>query len=186
MSREKFRELILEICNCSNGQDFCGAVKLNKLLFFIDLYSYAYFGKTISGQKYQKFTYGPVAMQMLPMLKDMEDRGDIQRNKEALRFGGTSYTQTRTVPNRKADLSKFTTEELDLVKKVVEKFKDFNGSAISELSHKFIGWELAQDNEIIPLETVFISNRELSTAEKLHAEDLMKLPEYEEFTCLEQ
>ncbi len=176
MNYQKFKELILEICNQSTDDDYCGAVKLNKLLFFIDLKSYAKLGRSISGQKYQKLKLGPVPMQILPVLKDMENNGDIQRTSKMVH----GYEQQKTVPLRKANVTLFDESELQIISDVTEDFKKTNGKDISERSHGFIGWELAQMNEVIPLETVFISTRELTKKEKEYSLKLTGLPEYKE------
>lgn len=176
MNYQKFKELILEICDQSIDDDYCGAVKLNKLLFFVDLKSYAKLGRSISGQKYQKLKMGPVPMQILPVLKDMENNGDIQRTSKIIH----GYEQQKTMPIRKSDTTVFDRNELAIINETIKCFKKTNGKDISEKSHEFIGWELARINEVIPLETVFISTRELTKEEKGYSLGLTELPEYKE------
>jgi hypothetical protein len=176
MNYQKFKELILEICDQSIDDDYCGAVKLNKLLFFIDLKSYAKLGRSISGQKYQKLKLGPVPMQILPVLKDMENDGDIQRTNKKVH----GYEQQKTIPIRKSNTTVFDEAELMIINETVEYFKKTNGKDISEKSHGFIGWELAQMNEVIPLETIFISTRKLTKKEREYSFKLTGLPEYKE------
>jgi hypothetical protein len=176
MNYQKFKELILEICDQSIDDDYCGAVKLNKLLFFVDLKSYAKLGRSISGQKYQKLKLGPVPMQILPVLKDMENNGDIQRTSKMVH----GYEQQKTIPTRKSNTAVFDRDELSVINETIKCFKKANSRDISEKSHEFIGWELAQINEVIPLETVFISTRKLTKREREYSLKLTGLPEYKE------
>ena len=49
----KLRELILYLARESEGDDYFGVVKLNKLLFYIDFEAYRRFGKSVTEQEYQ-------------------------------------------------------------------------------------------------------------------------------------
>lgn len=49
---DKFKELILFICERSEGDSPFGAIKLNKLLFFTDFVSYSRFGHAVTWHEY--------------------------------------------------------------------------------------------------------------------------------------
>ena len=68
----------------------------------------------------------------------------------------------------------FSGEEIALVDKLIEKWKDKNATEISSQSHEFIGWICAEEGETIPYAMALISNREL-TEEELDYADTINL-----------
>jgi hypothetical protein len=150
-SETKLEEAILYLSTLTERDRFCGAVKLNKLLFYADFIAFRRLGKSITGQEYQHLRLGPCPRGMKPALDQLERCGDIATREEPM-FGG-EYRQKRTFAKRLADLSEFSGPEVDLFDEVVERFWDRNASDISDLSHEFIGWQLTDINEaiLIPL-----------------------------------
>lgn len=57
-SEEKLRELILYIAQKSKTDPRCGAVKLNKLLYYADFSAYRLLGRAITGAEYQHLKKG--------------------------------------------------------------------------------------------------------------------------------
>ena len=152
---EKLRELILHICIRSEDDEAFGAVKLNKLLFFSDFLAYLRLGKAITGQNYQKLDHGPAPRRMLPILKRMEQQGTIRQRPNE--FYGLE--QTRTIALEKPDLSKFTAEEIALVDTIVAHFRGKTACQVSDESHQFLGWEVAEKGETIPYPVALIGRR---------------------------
>jgi hypothetical protein len=167
----KFREAILYLSILTERDKFCGAVKLNKLLFYCDFLAYRRFGKSITSQEYQRLPLGPCPRRMKPVLTQMERSGDLATRPETL-FG---FQQKRTFAKRTADVSKFSPEEVDLIHEVVQRFWDTNATDISDLSHEFIGWRLTQQNETIPYGTVLIGSRKPTQREIKVGQHLRKL-----------
>ena len=157
----KLKELIIYISQISEGDDTYGATKLNKLLFFADFIAYRNFGRSITGHEYQKLPQGPAPRRLLPIQREMQELGEI-----AIRENGYfRYRQKRTVPLREADLSMFTPEEIDLVNRLVNKWRNQTAQAISEFSHRFRGWCSAEEGETIPYEVALIGDRQPSAEE---------------------
>jgi hypothetical protein len=151
---DKFRELILYICEkCAFHQKF-GAVKLNKILFYSDFSAYRNFGQPITGMEYFKLPKGPAPRRLLPIQREMQTDGDLVIQQRALLSG---RAQRRPINLRKANLSLFTAQEISLVDDVIEAFRTLTADQISEISHDEIGWRAARLNETIPYETVFIA-----------------------------
>ncbi len=158
---KKLKELILYLSLLSESDEYFGATKLNKLLFFSDFLAYLNFGEAITGQEYQKLPQGPAPRRLLPIREEMLRDNDI---KFASRdFYG--YEQQRIIPIREPDLSIFTPQEIDLVNRVVDEFKETNGTQISEKSHLFAGWKYAEFNEKIPYEVALVGHRDLTPEE---------------------
>jgi|SRR5271156_6347042 len=161
---KKFRELVLYIAQESEGDDFFGVVKLNKLLFNVDFFFYRATGTSVTGQKYQALDQGPAPKRMLPVLQGMEKRGDIKLREEPF-FG---YMQKRPLALREAELSLFSSDEIVLVDRVIKRFWKMSATQISEQSHQFLGWHLAAKGEMIPYSVALLGRDELTDEEKKH------------------
>ncbi len=168
---DKLRELILYLASLSSRDEKFGAVKLNKLLFYSDFLAYQRFGAPITGQEYQALAQGPAPRRLRPVVDAMKRAGDLtERHEKRYRF-----TQIRPVAIRTADISKFRREELDLVEEVVGRFWKMNATQISDESHFFLGWKLAEEGETIPYSVILIGNRKPTEAERRKGRALQKL-----------
>jgi hypothetical protein len=162
-SAEKFRELLLYVATRSEGDPHFGATKLNKILFYADFWAYKKLGKPITGQPYQRLGRGPAPKKLLPVTRKMEKAGDcawVVRD----HFG---LPQKRLVALRAPDLSRFSGEEISIVDSVLRELEPFNATEVSELSHRFLGWQLARDKEEIPYSTVFLGEPRTPTIEEI-------------------
>jgi len=168
----RYRELVLYICQkCASDPKF-GATKLNKILYFSDFLAYATLGEPITGFEYQRLPNGPAPRRMVPMRADMERRRDLGFQEVPLRGG---RTQQRAVNLRVPDLSVFTAAQISVVDRVIEELWNLDAEEVSELSHRMMGWKLADMNETIPYETVFISADPLTETDVERARELRRL-----------
>jgi len=170
------KELILYIARKSEEDERFGAVKLNKILFFSDFLSYAETGKAITGQAYQKLDFGPAPNQLLPLRDAMVAAGHLAIQ-ERKHFG---YPQQRPIALREPDLTTFTGAEIELVNFVMEKLAGLSATEVSELSHRFSGWQLAETKEEIPYSVALLATPEpesLTEAELKRAHVLAKKAE---------
>lgn len=157
----KFKELILYVSQkCANDPRF-GAVKLNKILYFSDFLSYAYYGEAITGVEYFKLEHGPAPRRLLPVREQMRQDGEL--GIQELPVG--SRIERRPVNLRSPRLELFTAREISLVDSVIEFLSGHSGSTVSHLSHKMPGWKAARLQETIPYETVFMSEEALTEAD---------------------
>lgn len=161
----KLEELILYISDRLSDDPRFGDTKLNKVLFYSDFTAYARLGSPITSHRYKKQVWGPVVHALLPVRERMEQNRDCVVRKRQV----VTHTQTVTVPLREADLSLFRPEEISIVDEMIETIRPFRAKEISDLSHNFYGWKLVDIGDDIPYETVFLSDRELTRAEKLWA-----------------
>lgn len=160
---DKFRELILYVARETEGDESCGATKLNKILFYADFRAYQMLGRSISGQTYQKLQHGPAPRGIVPAVEAMEE------NKECV-WADRNYfglPQKKLVALREADLGGFTASEIDVVRDVIDEMRSLSGRQTSDLSHEFVGWQAADYGDDILYETVFVGEmRELSGEER--------------------
>ncbi len=175
---DKLRELVLYVCKASETDEAFGSIKLNKLLFFSDFLSYIEHGVSITGQEYQKLKNGPAPRVMLPLLNDMQTAQQLAVAKRSY-FG---RVQKRPLALREANLARFSGQEIALVDYVMRTLKGHNGMEISELSHQFTGWELAEEGEIIPYSTAVLRSTPLTAQERQWAQEL-DMTGVEELLC---
>jgi Protein of unknown function (DUF4065) len=163
----RFRELILYVSQrCENDPTF-SAVKLNKILFYADFEAFAFYGKPITGMAYQKLPQGPAAKAMKRILGEMQ-RDNLVRVEPQKVHG---YDRERVVPIRPPAPGIFSTEEIDIVEKHVRLFWNMTAKAVSDYSHG-MAWKLANENELIPYEAVFISDDPVTMEDVAHAREL--------------
>ena len=160
--KRKFVELVLHITTQYKGDHAFGVVKLNKLLFFSDYIAYAELGEAITGADYIKLKYGPAPKSMYAIRDEMKERGEI----DVERTSHYSYPLDRIIPRREPDLSLFSDKELALVDMVIESFSDDNATDLSNLTHRFPGWQVAATYEVIPYEAMFLSNERATEEDK--------------------
>jgi hypothetical protein len=166
----KLAELILYISEKSEGDERFGATKLNKLLFFADFTAYWQSGQSITNQAYFRLPAGPGPRRLLPVRNKLLESGDLAISMRAY-YGRTIK---RPVALREPDLSIFKADEIAIVNDVIRYFWDMNAAEISDYSHRFIGWQLAGEEEDIPYEAAFISNRPLTESESDYALELLE------------
>src|SRR6266436_3959963 len=122
---EKFKELILYICEKSATDPNFGATKLNKVLFLSDFWAYGNLGKPITGVEYMKLPFGPAPRPLVPIRKEMQENGDLAIQETTL---DPTMARKRPVNLRAADLSRFSAEEIAIVDQVLELLKLATGS----------------------------------------------------------
>jgi len=152
-SDEKLAELILYVSReCQKDEKF-GATKLNKILFYADFFSYRQFGHAITGQEYQHIKNGPAPKRLKPVREALIAKGDLALQTVTY----FTQSQTRTIALRDPYLSFFEADEIAIVDRVIRELWNKNASEVSDLSHQFIGWRLAEDREVIPYDLALIS-----------------------------
>ena len=173
LDEAKCRELIIYIAGeCSDDQYF-GATKLHKILFLADFGAYKDTGCSITGSDYLCMPYGPLADGINNLVSSMsKGREQSLLVRDVIRAG---YRQRYIVPVRAPDISRFTEQELRLVNKAIKRVRNKTAKQVSNLTHHFVGWQLADDGAVIPYETVFLSRQKANRFDKKRAEELMAL-----------
>jgi Protein of unknown function (DUF4065) len=167
----KFKELMLYAAEKSSSDDRFGATKLNKILFFSDFLFFGMTGSPITGATYQKLKNGPTPTQLKPTAREIENDGSGVFVKRAV----FNYTQTVLVPKRPANRRLFTAEEIDLVDDVIRDLAPRNAKETSELSHaRSAAWQVAELNEEIPYEAVFLSARKATSIDIQRGQELAR------------
>jgi hypothetical protein len=152
----KLRELILYIadyCQQNGKLQELGTTKLSKILFYSDFAAYLKLGKAITDQEYCALEWGAAPKRMAQVREQMEKAEEIQVIQPS---AGPKYTEDIIVPLRKSRLLSFTAEEISIVDQVILRFVFTVAPNRSDESHRFIGWDAASLNEIIPYSSAYL------------------------------
>ncbi len=147
----KFRNVLLYILERCAGKPNVGETVLNKLLYFSDMDYYEKYEEQLTGSGYIKLAYGPVPQELAQVLSSMIEKRQLQRIKTDYH----AYPQTRYLPLEKADLTKMTAAEKEVIDRVIDCFSDWSASMISDYSHNDKPWRATEENEMIDYELVF-------------------------------
>jgi Protein of unknown function (DUF4065) len=168
MITRKFTELVLHVARETEHDRKCGRTKLNKILFFADFEAYRTLGSSITGQDYLKFDQGPVCRGLPALSAKFETAGDAQWEPRSY-YGLTLY---KLKPHRAPDLSLFSEAELAIVARVLEDLEPYDATDVSYLSHLYAGWQMVEDGQPIPYDSVFVgAQRELTDGEIAWADE---------------
>lgn len=146
--RAKLKAAILHTCEAVPPERL-GAVKLHKVLYFLDMIHYAQTKNSVTGATYKKRPYGPTCVQLLPMLRDMQMEGSIVI--KDVDFHG--LMKKEYIALNKEEPGVLNQAEIDLLDEVIKFVCDKNSArTISEFSHQ-LPWEMAEFGEVIPYES---------------------------------
>lgn len=145
LNRTKIKTVILHTCRACPPERL-GAVKLHKVLYFLDMIFFAQNGESVTGATYNKRPYGPTCVQLLPMLREMEREGALQV-REVDYYGLRKKEYIGLAPPAPDALSN---AEIALLDEVIDFVCHQNSAkSISDYSHQ-LPWEMAEFGEEIP------------------------------------
>jgi hypothetical protein len=158
--QQKFYELVLYIAWTFKDDPSFGRIKLAKLLFNSDFRHFRETGHPISGATYIKDEFGHNPKQLLHAELDLEARGDSYfvygESEEEPRFIADK-DRRRLIPKRRGKVEEFLSpSEKRMVDAVLLEYRETPAIAMSEESHKTLGWRIADWREAIPYESVFL------------------------------
>jgi hypothetical protein len=149
--REKMRAVILRTCHACHPSDL-GAVKLHKVLYYLDMLMYAHHQQVVTGATYRKRPNGPMADQLLFSLRDMTVAGDLRvDNTNYHGFLKREYCALRPEPEGILNESEVTLLD-DVIDFVCRKH---TAKSISDYSHA-LPWEMAEMGGEIPYHTAML------------------------------
>lgn len=158
--RNKLKAVILHVCR-TVASDRLGAVKLHKILYFLDMIYFAQSGRAVTGAEYKKRPNGPTCVPLLPILSEMERDGMVQ-------IGQSDYfglRKTDYIALVEPDYARLAADEVALLDEVADFVCNRNSArTISEFSHRR-PWELAAFGDVIEYDTaLMLFPSEASTA----------------------
>ena len=148
---QKFKEVLLYILNKVGSKPNIGETVIYKLLYFMDFDFYEKYEEQLVGATYMKNQYGPTPVEFIKIVDQMINHEDIEKVKS----GYFNYPQTKYLPLRKPDLTKFRANEIEVIDDVLNRLSDMNAAQISVYSHSDVPWLTTADGETIEYESVF-------------------------------
>jgi len=145
-STKRLKNLLLYVLK-QMGEFF--QTKMNKVLFYIDFLSYRERGIAISGLTYNALEFGPVPQRWDRVYSAFYEVGEklcLVQEQECMAL----------MAGEEADMSDFSTEEINIINTVCEKMKKMTSRAVSKMSHKEPAWkDHASKQEAIPFIEAF-------------------------------
>lgn len=118
-------------------------VVLMKLLWYIDILSYKNYEHTITGLVYRHMPYGALPIGH----KEIIELSSVKSN---LFINDREYEEYKIEFNENYKIKTIAKEEKNIIDKVMNKFKNYKSSEISEYMHKEKAYIETKNNEIIP------------------------------------
>jgi len=165
--QDRLRQMILHVADKCRSAERFGFIKLNKILWKADFNAFAARGRPVTGREYTRQKFGPVPKEMLPLHREMKERGLITI--EMVDFGD-DIVEHRTLPLRPADLARFTKEDLEFVASAIGHYWNMSGMESSDDSHG-VAWQTRTNGEPMPYEAAFLSDRPLSRVQLAKARE---------------
>jgi len=143
-STEKYKQIVLNFVKF--GADTDGRItktKLAKMVYLADFIWYYLNLVPMSGMTYRKLPQGPVADVYFRVLDELEDDGTIIREPKgkAILF---------SLVEKEAPVGKLTRDEVLLIEKIGEAWKDKSTDDIVAFTHEQLPWQICRDGEVIP------------------------------------
>jgi len=128
--------------------------QLNKLLFYADFETYRKTGYSMSGTRYRAIPYGPVPYKYQSLFEYMIDKDVVNINYQEFSNGeGEKFIPS---PKKSFDAELFSEEELTILSRVAETFKDTRTQDLIDISHRERGWQKNKDkNQLINYKYAF-------------------------------
>lgn len=159
--KEKFKEVLLYLLENLGALPNVGEAVICKIMYFIDFDYYEKYEEQLIGAKYIKNHHGPTPAAFTKIIDKMEEKGDLTPVTKKY----FQYKQKKYLPLRKADLSKLSAREKELIDYEIERFKNFNAAKMENYSHNDVPWLSAEEMKPIEYESVFYRTPEYSVRE---------------------
>ena len=162
---EKFRELLLLVAEELKDDDFGGALKVNKVLYYAEFGHFRATGKPITGARFRKLRMGP-APRFLGEHRDALVRSGAAKVVNRPFLG---HTQHRLAPQRPVNRKLFSESELQAVREAVTLLRGDTGTDASERSHREPGWQMVGYGEDIPYVTALLPQEQPQPTDRMRA-----------------
>ncbi|OGF89494.1 hypothetical protein A3I27_00785 [Candidatus Giovannonibacteria bacterium RIFCSPLOWO2_02_FULL_43_11b] len=155
INEKKYKNAILFFAKkIQNGT--LGKLKLMKLLYFLDFDFFEKYGKSVTGDEYLRFEYGPVPRMGEKILKKMDGK-EIKVVKHKMPKGYND--QQRIEPLVEFDPCVFTKEEILMLEEIAGKWEKFTGTEMKNASHGEAPWIATKPDDVIDYNLSYYRNK---------------------------
>ena len=148
----KLDELILYISNRNLVNEHFGKTKLHKLLWMSDFRYFGFTGNAITGARYINRQHGPFCEQLPQALNRLEDGGRLAIRERNL----FEHSQLRPTPLKRADLSRFSAQEIAAVEDILWETWNLSAVETSQRSQLHPGWAWTKEGDAIGYEFALV------------------------------
>jgi len=157
--RDKFKRLVHYIIWRTGNDEWFGATKLNKVLWFSDTEAFALTGKPITGATYIREKHGPVPKAFMPVREELRKEGVVR----IFRQGKVE----RSIADAAPDMRPFDLSEIAIVDWWIGHISTYHtASTISAKSHDYT-WQIAAMGEELPMSAAFATRIREPNAEEV-------------------
>ena len=161
MKENRFKELVHYVCSLchDDGRGELGAVKLNKILWYIDTSSFCKNGKTISGETaYIKRERGPAPKCILATVEALKNEGVLEVEEPSRRF-----ESRRFVVLKKSEGECFDDDEKSIIEEhTFDIYHNHTARSISDKSHEMVWWDSVSVGGEIPVYAILAKPAEIT------------------------
>ena len=133
-----------------------GKLKLMKLLYFLDFDFFEKYGRSVTGDEYLRFEYGPVPRMGEKILKEMSGK-EIKITKRKIADGLNDQLHIEALKD--FDVNVFSKEELLALEEIADKWEKFTGTEMKNASHGEAPWIATKPNEAIDYNLAYYRNK---------------------------
>lgn len=152
INKEKYENVILYLCSKLGGE-VRGKKKLAKLLYYVDFDSFEKTQSSVTGDIYKALPMGPVPNSLQDVTREMVKSGAI--NVESVsEKEGLNPTEVYTCL-KSPETSIFSSEEKQILDRVVVKYGHLNGRQLEELTHAEAPYNGTEPLQEIPYELAY-------------------------------
>ncbi len=159
--QSRLREAILYVCAKCEQASFFGLTKLNKILWFADFTSFAERAQPVTGRQYQRLSFGPAPVEMLPLLAEMQNSGEIEIETSRI----LDFDERRPRALVTADLRNFSPSDLAYLDRAIERLWNLSAHSVSDLSHG-VAWSSRSNGDPMPYQLSYLSDAKLGRMAK--------------------
>jgi len=155
-SKAKLREAVHFVCKKMALEPAkLGAVKLQKIIWYLDVRSYGLTGRTVTGATFVKGQYGPYTREIGSAVKELVSADRLFTDTEEF----FDNEKTRFIGKGATDMSVFSDRERRWLDEISQDIcEGHTAGSISDRSHGAI-WRMARFGEVIPFAATTIKLR---------------------------
>lgn len=133
MQKINRNRLINAVLYFAENTEYCGKIKLFKLLYLMDFEHFRMTGKSITGAEYSAWRMGPVPTVLYDQWD--EPHGEFAEAVEILHERLIDYVRQTVKPKRGFDDLEFTPRQLRVMQGLAEKYKFVQSAAMIDVTH---------------------------------------------------
>lgn len=167
--KKKLENLAHYIISKIKDPETLGATKLNKILWYVDAFTYRQTGSPVTEAIYVKNKYGPVPDNIKSVLHTLKKGNKISITSQKARYKPRLYKSLK-----EPDVKTFSAEDLGLADYVIKEItENYTAKSISDLTHDAV-WKAAVRGEKIPYFAVLsVYEGELSDKDRSRATEVV-------------